>query len=172
LRGGSVRQVYNPYKDIGYSMELFLETNIDPARPMFLCGGWYHDEIPPQQGGGIPGFKTWAVGACDRIRHPPDSARARRPAGSHIPHKLPHFRSWSGGLAHRREEEPPSLAEWILEAEALAPTYTPPDAGKYPEDTWERVTLTGVRPGPAPWLPRAGGCVRAAMSLAWMWAGR
>jgi len=33
--------VYNPYKDIGYSMELFLESNFDPARPMFLCGGWY-----------------------------------------------------------------------------------------------------------------------------------
>jgi len=73
--------------------------------------------------------------------------------------------SWSGGLARRREEEPPSLPEWIGEAEALAPTYTPPDAGKYPEDTWERVTLTGVHPGPAPWLPRAEGCVRAAVNL-------
>mmetsp|Transcript_27528 Transcript_27528/g.65124 ORF Transcript_27528/g.65124 Transcript_27528/m.65124 type:complete len:530 (-) Transcript_27528:41-1630(-) len=101
--------VYNPYKEIGYSMELFLESNLDPSRPMFLCGGWYHDELPTDMGGGIPGFKTWAVGACDRIRS---------------------------------EESPPSLAEWISEAEALSPTYTPPDAAKYPEDTWERVTLT------------------------------
>mmetsp|Transcript_9016 Transcript_9016/g.18003 ORF Transcript_9016/g.18003 Transcript_9016/m.18003 type:complete len:791 (-) Transcript_9016:130-2502(-) len=61
--------VYNPYKDEGYSMELFLETNaLDPARPAFLCGGWYHDEVPAHLGGGIPGFKTWPVGPCDRIR--------------------------------------------------------------------------------------------------------
>jgi len=53
-------------------MKTFLETNaLSPKRPTFLCGGWYHDEIATHLGGGTPGFKTWPVGPCDRIR--PDS---------------------------------------------------------------------------------------------------
>ena len=46
-----------------------------------------------------------------------------------------------GGGAVSYEQGTP--VRWIAEAEALSPTYTPPDAAKYPEDTWERVTLTG-----------------------------
>ena len=26
--------------------------------PAFLCGGWYHDELPAHMGGGTPGFKV------------------------------------------------------------------------------------------------------------------
>jgi hypothetical protein len=50
-------------------MQMFLQANaLNPSRPAFLCGGWYHDEIPTHLGGGTPGFKTWPVGPCDRIR--------------------------------------------------------------------------------------------------------
>ena len=63
-------KIYNPYKEEGYSMQSFLEANVarHPRRPAFLCGGWYHDELPAHLGGGIGGFKTWPVGPCDRIR--------------------------------------------------------------------------------------------------------
>jgi len=38
-------QVYNPYTDDGYSMESFLDKNaLNASRPVYLCGGWYHDE--------------------------------------------------------------------------------------------------------------------------------
>ena len=61
--------IYNPYKPEGYSMQRFLQANaLRPHMPAFLCGGWYHDEIPAEHGGGTPGFKTWPVGPCDRIR--------------------------------------------------------------------------------------------------------
>jgi len=30
--------------------------------------GWYHDEGAAKYGGGIPGYRTWPVGICDRIR--------------------------------------------------------------------------------------------------------
>jgi len=66
--------IYNPYKEEGYSMEEFLDANANrPGRPFFLCGGWYHDEIPAAQGGGTPGYKTWPMGACDRIRSDSDA---------------------------------------------------------------------------------------------------
>uniref|UniRef100_A0A7S4JJE5 DUF2723 domain-containing protein n=1 Tax=Guillardia theta TaxID=55529 RepID=A0A7S4JJE5_GUITH len=62
-------EVYNPYKPNGYSMATFLQKNaMNPKYPAFLCGGWYHDEIPAEMGGGIPGFRTWNVGPCERIR--------------------------------------------------------------------------------------------------------
>ena len=48
--------VYNPYTDDGYSMESFLDANAhNRSRPVFLCGGWYHDEGSAKYGGGIPG---------------------------------------------------------------------------------------------------------------------
>ena len=91
-------------------MQTFLQNNaLNPKMPTFLCGGWYHDEIPAHLGGGTPGFKTWPVGPCDRIR--PEY------------HQL-------------------SLEEWVQEAGAMTPDYDPPSAEKYPDGTWERVTLT------------------------------
>lgn len=103
-------KIYNPYKEEGYSMQMFLQANaLNPRMPAFLCGGWYHDEIPTHLGGGTPGFKTWPVGPCDRIR--PDY------------HQL-------------------SLEQWVQEAGSMTPDYDPPSADKYPDGTWERVTLT------------------------------
>lgn len=50
-------------------METFLDENAQNAsRPVYLCGGWYHDEGAAKYGGGIPGYRTWPVGICDRIR--------------------------------------------------------------------------------------------------------
>ena len=103
-------KIYNPYKEEGYSMQQFLQTNaLRPHMPTFLCGGWYHDEVPAHLGGGTPGFKTWPVGPCDRIR--PDH------------HQL-------------------SLEQWVEEAGTMTPDYDPPSADKYPDGTWERITLT------------------------------
>ena len=35
-----------------------------------------------------------------------------------------------------------SLEQWVKEAASMAPNYDPPSADKYPDGTWERVTLT------------------------------
>eukprot|EP00295_Goniomonas_pacifica_P005367 CAMPEP_0175837840 /NCGR_PEP_ID=MMETSP0107_2-20121207/17911_1 /TAXON_ID=195067 ORGANISM="Goniomonas pacifica, Strain CCMP1869" /NCGR_SAMPLE_ID=MMETSP0107_2 /ASSEMBLY_ACC=CAM_ASM_000203 /LENGTH=262 /DNA_ID=CAMNT_0017151369 /DNA_START=70 /DNA_END=858 /DNA_ORIENTATION=+ len=57
---------YNPYEQKGYSLgELLDDYAHDPDAPMFLCGGWYHEE--PQDSGGISGYTLKPYGACDRI---------------------------------------------------------------------------------------------------------
>lgn len=65
-------EVYHPYKSNGYSMQTFLNVNLEDARGLFfLCGGWYHDE---QQQGGIPGYTIWPMGMCEHIRYAEDDS--------------------------------------------------------------------------------------------------
>jgi hypothetical protein len=53
--------MYHPYKEEGYSFLRFLQVNWEKY-PIFLCGGYYHEEPAV-----LNGYALWPHGFCDRI---------------------------------------------------------------------------------------------------------
>lgn len=105
--------------------------------------GWYHDEGAAKYGGGIPGYRTWPVGVCDRIRAEGLSASSFRffvPGKFLVLHEHAGacMRAWPAG-------DEPALDEWTREMDALNYHFRPPPVDKYREGSWERVLCPSSR---------------------------